>query len=130
MAAPSPAARPARSAPIRRCARPISVSLTPLPRLTQGCPGKIHYDAGACPVTACWTGYFLVVETQKGPGMRYSDSILGNLLKPISRRWFDVLVDRHDGNAYDKEFESWDHVVALQHLKIRTFLGRNSNAIR
>jgi len=86
--------------------------------MTQGCPGKIHYDAGACPVTACWTGYFLVVETQKGPGMRYSDSILGNLLKPISRRWFDALVDRHDGNAYDKEFESWDHVVALIYAQL------------
>src|SRR6266852_7168934 len=45
--------------------------------------------------------------------MRYSDSILGNLLKPISRRWFDALVDRHAGNAYDKKFGSWDHVVAL-----------------
>ena len=45
--------------------------------------------------------------------MRYSDSILGNLLKPISRRWFDGLVDRHAGNAYDKRFGSWDHLVAL-----------------
>jgi putative transposase len=50
--------------------------------------------------------------------MRYSDSILGNLLKPISRRWFDALVDRHDGNAYDKEFESWDHVVALIYAQL------------
>ena len=45
--------------------------------------------------------------------MRYSDSILGHLLKPLSRRWFDALVDRHAGNAYDKKFGSWDHVVAL-----------------
>ncbi len=50
--------------------------------------------------------------------MRYSDSILGNLLKPISRRWFDALVDRHDGNAYDKEFESWDHVAALIYAQL------------
>ena len=39
--------------------------------------------------------------------MRYSDSILGNLLKTISRRWFDGLVDRHAGNAYDKKFGSF-----------------------
>ena len=34
--------------------------------------------------------------------MRYSDSILGTILKPYSRRWFDRLVDREDANAYDK----------------------------
>ncbi len=45
--------------------------------------------------------------------MRYSDSILGNILKPIDRRWFDGVVDRHGGNAYDKKFGSWDHLVAL-----------------
>jgi putative transposase len=50
--------------------------------------------------------------------MRYSDSILGNLLKPISRRWFDGLVDRHDGNAYDKSFGSWDHLVALAYAQL------------
>ena len=38
----------------------------------QGCPGKIHYDAGCMPGVAGKAGYFLVVETQKGPGMRYS----------------------------------------------------------
>ena len=50
--------------------------------------------------------------------MRYSDSILGNLLKPISRRWFDALVDRHAGNAYDKKFGSWDHLVALVYAQL------------
>src|SRR5258708_25946572 len=50
--------------------------------------------------------------------MRYSDSILGNLLKPISRRWFDALVDRHDGNAYGKSFGSWDHFVALLYAQL------------
>ena len=50
--------------------------------------------------------------------MRYSDSILGNLLKPISRRWFDGLVDRHAGNAYDKKFGSWDHLVALVYAQL------------
>ena len=50
--------------------------------------------------------------------MRYSDSILGNVLKPISRRWFDALVDRHGGDAYDKSFGSWDHLVALIYAQL------------
>jgi putative transposase len=50
--------------------------------------------------------------------MRYSDSILGHLLKPLPRRWFDALVDRHAGNAYDKRFGSWDHLVALVYAQL------------
>jgi putative transposase len=50
--------------------------------------------------------------------MRYSDSILGHLLKPLSRRWFDAVVDRHAGNAYDKKFGSWDHLVALVYAQL------------
>jgi IS4 transposase len=57
--------------------------------------------------------FFLVVETQKGPSMRYLDSTFGSLLKPIDRRWFAAVVDRHDGDAYDKHFKSWDHLVTL-----------------
>jgi len=45
--------------------------------------------------------------------MRYRDSIFGSLLKPISRRQFATTVERHDGDAYDKSFKSWDHLVAL-----------------
>lgn len=45
--------------------------------------------------------------------MRYYDSIFGHLLEPICRRWFDRVVDRHDGNAYDKAFKSWDHLALL-----------------
>jgi putative transposase len=57
--------------------------------------------------------FFLVVETQKGPSMRYVDSTLGALFKPINRRQFQAIVDRHNGDAYDKSFKSWDHLVAL-----------------
>ena len=56
---------------------------------------------------------FLVVETQKGPSMQYLDSTLGGLLKPIDRRQFQAIVQRHDGDAYDKSFKSWDHLVTL-----------------
>jgi putative transposase len=45
--------------------------------------------------------------------MRYCDSIFGHLLKPLSRRCFQAIVDRHDGDAYDKSFDSWSHLVAL-----------------
>jgi putative transposase len=45
--------------------------------------------------------------------MRYRDSIFGSLLKPIDRRWFQAVVDRHDADAYDKRFKSWDHLVTL-----------------
>src|ERR1700683_3208855 len=55
----------------------------------------------------------LVVETQKGPSMRFADSIFASLLKPIDRRQFARIVDEHDGDAYDKSFRSWDHLVAL-----------------
>src|SRR5258705_372795 len=57
--------------------------------------------------------FFLVVETQKGPSMRYLDSTFGSLLKPIDRRWFAAVVARHEGDAYDKHFKSWDHLVTL-----------------
>jgi putative transposase len=45
--------------------------------------------------------------------MRYTNSTVGTLLKPIDRDWFQAIVDRHNGDAYDKSFRSWDHLVAL-----------------
>lgn len=45
--------------------------------------------------------------------MRYSDNIFGRLLKPVSRRQFDASVVRHEADAYDKEFRSWNHMVLL-----------------
>jgi putative transposase len=45
--------------------------------------------------------------------MRFSNSIFVQLLKPIDRRQFRAIVERHDGNAYDKSFKSWDHLVTL-----------------
>jgi putative transposase len=45
--------------------------------------------------------------------MRYCDSIFGGLLKPISRRWFDAAVARHEADAYDKSFGSWAHLTLL-----------------
>ena len=45
--------------------------------------------------------------------MRYRDSIFASLLKPLSRRGMRSIVERHDGDAYDKSFDSWNHLVAL-----------------
>ena len=45
--------------------------------------------------------------------MRYRDSIFASLLKPISRPGFKAIAAAHDGDAYDKTFTSWDHLLAL-----------------
>ena len=45
--------------------------------------------------------------------MRQLNRIFVNLLKPIDRRQFRGIVERHDGDAYDKSFKSWDHLVTL-----------------
>ena len=45
--------------------------------------------------------------------MRFTPSILGKLLEVINRRHFEAIVDRHAGDAYDKSFRSWEHLVAL-----------------
>jgi putative transposase len=50
--------------------------------------------------------------------MRYRDSIFASLLKPLSRRWFKAIVERHDGDAYDKTFDSWNHLVALMFAQL------------
>lgn len=50
--------------------------------------------------------------------MRYSDSILGHLLKVLPRRWLAGVVDRCDGDAYDKKFGSWDHLVILVYAQL------------
>ena len=50
--------------------------------------------------------------------MRFAPSIFGQLLEAIDRRQFQALVDRHDGDAYDKSFRSWDHLVALIYAQL------------
>ena len=50
--------------------------------------------------------------------MRFADSIFASVLKPIDRRQFQKVVDRYDGDAYDKSFNSWDHLVALVYAQL------------
>lgn len=45
--------------------------------------------------------------------MRFTRSILGKLVEPINRRRFQMIVDGHEGDAYDKSFKSWDHLMVL-----------------
>jgi len=45
--------------------------------------------------------------------MRFTPIIFSKLLAPINRRQFSAIVTRHAGDAYDKCFKSWDHLVAL-----------------
>lgn len=48
-----------------------------------------------------------------GPDMRFQNNVFVELLKPINRRGFGQIVGRHGGDAYDKSFKSWDHLLAL-----------------
>ena len=73
----------------------------------------IHYVAEHARLNLHEAGTFWLSRLRKGPSMRYVDSTLGGLLKPINRRQFQAIVDRHDGDAYDKSFKSWDHLMAL-----------------
>lgn len=50
--------------------------------------------------------------------MRFRDSIFSRLLEPINRRQFQTAVDGLDGDAYDKSFKSWDHLVALIYAQL------------
>jgi IS4 transposase len=45
--------------------------------------------------------------------MRFTPSIFASLLKPIDRGGFKAIVARHAGDAYDKDFDSWRHLVTL-----------------
>jgi putative transposase len=50
--------------------------------------------------------------------MRFRDSIFGRLLESINRRQFQTVVDRLNGDACDKSFKSWDHLVALIYAQL------------
>jgi putative transposase len=50
--------------------------------------------------------------------MRFTRSILGKLVEPINRRRFQTIVDSHGGDAYDKSFKSWDHLMVLIYAQL------------
>ncbi len=46
-------------------------------------------------------------------GVRYQNTVIGELLKVLPRRVFASIVSQHQGDRYGKEFHSWDHLVVL-----------------
>jgi IS4 transposase len=78
----------------------------------------IHYAAEHARFNRHEAGTFWLSRLRKGPGMRFNDSIFGKLLEPINRRQFRTAVDGVDGDAYDKSFTSWDHLVALIYAQL------------
>jgi putative transposase len=46
-------------------------------------------------------------------GVRYQNTVLGELLKALPRRQFAAIVERHRGDRYVKGFSAWDHLVTL-----------------
>jgi putative transposase len=73
----------------------------------------IHYAAAHARQIQRERDTFWLSRLRKGPGMQRVNSIFGELLKPIDRRQFRDIVERHNGNAYDKSFKSWDHLVTM-----------------
>lgn len=55
--------------------------------------------------------------------MRFTPSIVGKLVEPIDRRRFQTIVDRHGGDAYDKSFRSWDHLMVLIYAQLSGATG-------
>ena len=45
--------------------------------------------------------------------MHFTPSIFSKLLAAINRRQFQAIVEAERGDAYDKSFKSWDHLVTL-----------------
>lgn len=50
--------------------------------------------------------------------MHYTPSIVGRLVAPIDRGRLQKIVERHDADAYDKSFSSWDHLLALIYAQL------------
>jgi putative transposase len=50
--------------------------------------------------------------------MRFTANIFGKLVEPINRRRFQAIVARHDADAYDKSFRSWDHLMVLIYAQL------------
>jgi putative transposase len=50
--------------------------------------------------------------------MRFTPTIFSKLVEPLDRRRFEAIVERHDGDAYDKSFFSWNHLMALIYAQL------------
>ena len=50
--------------------------------------------------------------------MRFTASTFAQVIEPIDRRRFQAIVACHDGDAYDKAFRSWDHLMVLIYAQL------------
>jgi putative transposase len=50
--------------------------------------------------------------------MHYTPTIFSKLVASLDRRRFDAIVRQHDGDAYDKSFFSWNHLLALVYAQL------------
>lgn len=50
--------------------------------------------------------------------MRYTPTIFSKLVEPLDRRRFEAIVAQHHGDAYDKSFFSWNHLLALIYAQL------------
>ena len=50
--------------------------------------------------------------------MRFAPTIFAQLVAPLDRRRFAAIVARHCADAYDKTFDSWDHLMVLIHAQL------------
>src|SRR5882757_2516231 len=101
-----------------RCARSCEALCLTSPRLRRAVRGKvIHYVAVHARPDRFTPALSGCRDTER-PSMRFRDSIFGDLLKPIRRRQFDTVVERYDGDAYDKSFRSRDHLVVLIYAQL------------
>jgi putative transposase len=82
--------------------------LRSLSRLRRAVRGMNHYVAEHARPIRREPDTFWLSRLRKEPGMHYRNSILGELLKPIDRKRFRSIVERHEGDAYDKSFKSWN----------------------
>jgi putative transposase len=84
------------------------------PRESAGLSGEDRLVVAARQAPPRFSGILLVDETQNGElGVRYQNTVLGDLLKVLPRRRFAAIVERHRGDKYIKGFSSWDHLVTL-----------------
>jgi putative transposase len=91
-----------------------SGKLSVIPANAQGCPGNDRLVVAARQAPPRFSGILLVDETQNGElGVRYQNTVLGDLLKVLPRRRFAAITEQHKGDKYIKGFASWDHLVTL-----------------
>src|SRR5260370_27770625 len=84
------------------------------PRKRRAVRGMSRCVAGARQAPGPFCGYFLVVEAKKVErGVRYQNTVLGDLLKSVSTRRLAAIVSRREGDVYIQAFFSQTLMVTM-----------------